>query len=133
MPQGDLIVKILIALNVVVLILTYPLTIYPANQTLEDWTINRIFKNRDEKSRIKYWSKNLSRVLICISAAYFGIELSKVLDKFIGLIGAIFCAPLAMTLPTFCHLKMIAKTRQEQMYDIIIIFISLLAMALCII
>ena len=67
-----------------------------------------------------------------ISAAYLGIELSKVLDKFVGLIGALFCTPLGMILPTLCHMKMVAKTKDEKISDLIIIFFSLLIMVLCI-
>ena len=99
---------------------TYPLTINPANTTFEAFTIEKWFPKR--KSNLKNpkkigWKnprsicKNFSRFLMVISAAYFGIELSNVLDKFVGLIGALFCAPLGMILPTLCHLKMIAATR----------------------
>lgn len=133
----------LIFFNVIILMFTYPLTINPANTTFEAFTIERWFPKK--KSLLKNpkkngpgWSnprsicKNFSRCLMVISAAYFGIELSKVLDKFVGLIGALFCTPLGMILPTLCHLKMVARSKEEKVNDIIIIAFSLFIMVLCI-
>ena len=67
-----------------------------------------------------------------ISAAYLGIELSNVLDLFVGLIGALFCAPLGMIIPTLCHLKLVARTNQEKINDIAILVVSMVIMLLCI-
>jgi len=67
-----------------------------------------------------------------LTAAYLGIELSKVLDKFLGLMGALFCAPLALMTPTLCHLKVLAKGKQQKLQDIGIIVISTLAVVLCV-
>ena len=72
LPQGDLIVKILITMNVLMLMLTYPLTIYPTNQILESLTWNKWLPR---KGNLRTWSKNFSRFIICLSAAYLGIEL----------------------------------------------------------
>lgn len=121
---------------------TYPLTINPANTTFEAWTVEKWFPKRKSNlknpRKIPGWQnprsicKNFTRFLMVISAAYLGIELSKVLDKFVGLIGALFCTPLGMILPTLCHMKMVAKTKDEKISDLIIIFFSLLIMVLCI-
>mmetsp|Transcript_12477 Transcript_12477/g.20974 ORF Transcript_12477/g.20974 Transcript_12477/m.20974 type:complete len:154 (+) Transcript_12477:1714-2175(+) len=145
----------LIILTIVVLICSYPLTISPANSIIESFTVEKIFPRGSKGDQLIYdevkgsyvhskpeseankqmrkWLKNLSRFLICLSAAYFGIELSEVLDKFLGLMGAVFCAPLALMIPTFCHLKVVAKTRREKTEDLVIIFFSILAMLLCIV
>jgi amino acid permease len=122
--------------------LTYPLTINPANTTLEAYTIEKWFpKSKSNLRNYRYqprWGsprsilKNISRCLMVITAAYFGIELSNVLDKVVGLIGALFCVPLAMVTPTLCHLKLIARTTKEKMEDIAIIAVSMLIMVLCI-
>ena len=69
-------------------------------------------------SKIKYYSGNVLRLLITISATYFAIELSKKLDKFLGLLGALLCAPLAILMPILFHLKVVAKTKKEKMIDI---------------
>ena len=120
---------------------TYPLTINPANTTFEAFTIERWFpkrKNNFRNPRASSWGnprsilKNISRCLMVISAAYLGIELSKVLDLFVGLIGALFCAPLGMIIPTLCHLKMLARTNQEKINDIAILVVSMVIMLLCI-
>ena len=134
LPQSHLLVKVLIFLNVVILIFTYPLTVNPANITLESVTINRWFKgSQSEEGFFKRWAKNFSRLLICISAAYLGIELSKSLDKFIGLLGALFCCPLAIMLPALCHLQVLAKSNAEKVVDIAILGISVLATVFCIV
>ena len=114
---------------IVILSFTYPLFIYPTNQIIENFTINKLMPY---KSQTKEWAINFSRFLVCVSAAYFAIELKDVLDVVIGLIGAVFCAPLAMIIPTLCHLKLMAKTRKEQITDIVIVMISLVIMLICI-
>lgn len=136
LPQSSFFVKLLILFNVVVLIFTYPLTINPANTTLEKFTIDRLFPKKYFRGKgrcnTRTILKNISRCCLVIIAAYLGIELSDVLDKFVGLIGALFCAPLAMILPTLCHLKMVARTNKDKMNDLAILVISMLIMSLCI-
>ena len=77
--------------------------------------------------------KNMQRVLVVFGAAYLGINFLEYLDKVIGLLGALFCAPLAMIIPTLCHLILVAKTNKEKTEDIIIIVISCMVMVFCII
>ena len=103
--------RVLVFLNVIILIFTYPLTINPANSTLENMTVDKWFPRSGPKRR---WAKNISRFLICFSAAYLGIELSDYLDKVIGLLGAVLCAPLALMLPTLCHFKLLAHKRGQK-------------------
>ena len=69
---------------------------------------------------------------MCFGAAYLGIELREMLDKVLGFLGALLCAPLAMIMPTLCHLKLVAKTNSEKLNDIIIIVISLFVMVFCV-
>lgn len=117
-------------LNVIILMFTYPLTISPANSTLESLSIDIRFPRQGWKRR---WAKNVSRFLICFTAAYLGLELSDVLDKVIGLLGAVLCAPLALMLPTLCHLKLLAHSKKDKIEDLIVIIISLIAMLFCIV
>ena len=139
LPQSSFFVQLLIIFNVIILMFTYPLTINPANTTFEALTIERCFPKRKTSRYNKgRWGgprsilKNISRCFMVITAAYLGIELSKVLDLFVGLIGALFCAPLGMIIPTLCHLKMIARTNEEKINDIAIITVSMVIMILCI-
>ena len=130
LPYDDLAVRLVVLAYVMVIIFTYPISIYPTNKAFEHYTVD---KYTTSKSDTRYWAKNFSRFIICLTAAYAGIEMQKVLDKFLGLVGAITCAPLALILPCACHVKMIANTTEEKLQDIALIFISFLAMIFCII
>ena len=130
LPKDSAVVRVLVFLNVIILIFTYPLTINPANSTLENMTVDKWFPRSGPKRK---WAKNISRFLICFSAAYLGIELSDYLDKVIGLLGAVLCAPLALMLPTLCHLKLLAHKRGQKVEDLIVIIISLVAMLFCVV
>ena len=113
-----------------VLIFTYPLVIYPTNQILEKLAIDKLFK---PNSSIGYWLKNCSRLAVCFLSTYSAIELSKSLDKFIGLLGAVLCAPLALIIPTICHFKLVAQTRTEKIIDIVIVAFSFIIMVFCVV
>ena len=130
LPFSDTPVRITIFAYVIVIILTYPISIYPTNKAFETYTINRF---TGKSSTNQYWLKNLSRFIICATAAYGGIELQHILDKFIALVGALTCAPLALIIPCFCHLNYLAKTKSQQIEDIILIMISLIVMIFCVI
>ena len=107
LPQGDFLVKLLIMGYTFVIIFTYPLTIYPTNTILDSYMVEVVFP---KQSRGRTWLKNFSRFCICFFAAYLGIEFKESLDRVISLIGALFCAPVALIIPTFCHLILLAKT-----------------------
>ena len=74
---------------------------------------------------IKYSLQNLIRLLVCVAATFCAIAIGKKLDKGIGLMGALLCAPLAITMPALLHLKVVAVTNKEKIEDILIIAISL--------
>jgi len=126
----DTFVKALTALNVMVLMATYPLTIFPANDVLEGVTIRRCMKSEDRG--LKYWLINLSRLLVCLSAAYCGLNLKNVLDKFLGVLGAVGCAPLALIIPTLCHLVTVAETKAQKVEDLFLVGISIAVMICCV-
>ena len=54
------------------------------------------------------------------------------MDKILALIGALFCAPLALFIPTLCHLTKLARTKQEKITDIVILAISLIILVFCV-
>lgn len=56
LPQSSFFVQLLIFFNVIILMFTYPLTINPANTTLESATIDRWFPKK--KSNLKNPKKN---------------------------------------------------------------------------
>ena len=66
--------------------------------------------------------------MVVFIGTYAGVELASKLDKFLGLLGSLFCAPLALTAPAMIHLKLIAKTKTEKWIDISIIVLSLVVL-----
>lgn len=61
------------------------------------------------------------------------INLLAFLDRFIGLMGAVFCAPLALMIPTICHLKIVARTNNDYFEDISIIVFSMIITVFCVV
>ena len=53
------------------------------------------------------------------------------LDKFLSVVGALTCTPIAFTLPTWFHLKVSAKTDFERRSDKVLIGLSLVIMVWC--
>ena len=129
LPQSDALVTILTILYIVVLSLTYPLTIFPANSILENYTTEKLYPQHPS---LRYGLKNFSRLIVCFIAAYCGIELAEVLDKVLALLGALGCAPLALLAPALCHLRLVARTKREQLEDIAIVLVSIVIMAFCV-
>jgi hypothetical protein len=64
-------------------------------------------------------------------ACYCAIELSKVLDKFLSLLGASLCGPLAIMMPGIIHLRTTATTNCEKFLDIGCIVLSAAVMVFC--
>mmetsp|Transcript_36058 Transcript_36058/g.35037 ORF Transcript_36058/g.35037 Transcript_36058/m.35037 type:complete len:80 (+) Transcript_36058:1373-1612(+) len=59
----------------------------------------------------------------------FTITLSLLLDeklgKFLGLMGAVSCTPVAFTLPTLFHFKLCANSTMEKAIDVGIMVLSM--------
>jgi solute carrier family 36 (proton-coupled amino acid transporter) len=100
--------------------------INPTNTILENW----FFPAKASTGR--RWARNLSRFLVVVSASILAVFLAEILDKFFGLIGALLCAPLAFMFPAMLHLRLIAKTKSEQMVDWLIIILSIGALIFCV-
>jgi proton-coupled amino acid transporter len=47
--------------------------------------------------------------------------LYETLDKFLSLVGSMTCAPIAFILPPAFHLKIVAETKREKVFDILLI------------
>ena len=111
------------------LVCSYPIAINPANKIFEKW----IFRCRGlkKKSTERKWLKNMQRTLVIIVGVFCAVLLAEKIDKFLSLIGALFCAPLALTLPAMLHIKVVAKNRSQKFWDVIIIIISLGMLVFC--
>ena len=123
MLPGDntlvIVTKFLVCVN---LLCSYPIAINPANKIFEKWVFR--CKNLKKKSKARHWLKNFQRFLVVFLGAYMAVELASKIDKFLGLLGALLCAPLALFMPALLHLKMIAKTRREKFFDFTMIVLS---------
>ena len=65
---------------------------------------------------------------MCFAAVYCAIELSKKLDKFLSLLGALLCAPLAISFPCLLHFYVVAETKSEKAIDLILIVFSIVVL-----
>lgn len=110
--------KILFCFN---LVFSYPICINPTNTILESY----LFRSWKKKSTARTWLKNLSRALVVIAAVYMAVELADKIDKVLGLLGAVCCAPLALTIPALMHQKLLAKTRAQKAENVFYITLSL--------
>ena len=108
------------------LIFGYPITILPANQIFGSW-----FCSKAPKGACKYWLKNFQRAVVVILAVVVSVTIAEKIDKFLGLVGAMLCAPLAMTIPSLVHLILIAKTTCEKVIDLTLIVSSLMLLTFC--
>ncbi len=54
--------------------------------------------------------KNVTRSLLVAVTIIFTITLGDKLDKFLSILGAISCTPIAFTIPAMFHYKIAAET-----------------------
>ena len=70
---------------------------------------------------MRYWMNNLLRTIVALLTVIIAITIADKIDKFLGLVGALLCAPLAMTIPALVHLVLLAKTLKAKIIDIALI------------
>ena len=121
---GVILIKFFFSLN---LVCSYPIMIYPMNQAVEYWFCGCF----QQRSNGLYWASNFSRFCVTLSAAIMATILGGKLDKFLGLVGSFACAPLALFFPGILHLKLLAKTRKEKVFDSLLILVSVLIFFFC--
>ena len=109
---------------IVVAITSYAIIIQPTFTITEGWILSSKCMP-EKKTRTRYWLKNLIRFIIVASAAYISVALIAKVEKFLGLMGALFCSPLALTIPALVHMKLEAKTKSENFVNVILIIISI--------
>lgn len=102
------------------LVASFPIIINPTNAAVERWFCSCL----KQKPGTYYWMQNFSRFLVTLSAIVFAVVLADKLDKFLGLLGSLLCAPLALTFPALVHLKHLAATKMQKAVDIGVIFVS---------
>ena len=99
LPSDDILViclKFALSLN---LLCSYPITVAPCNAAVEvklvDW-----LKHSPKKL---YWAQNFSRFLVTATGCVLGVCLAGKIDKFLALVGAFLCAPLALFFPALLY------------------------------
>lgn len=118
-----IIMKFLFSFN---LIFSYSITIQPANQIYGNW-----FCSCAPKGKCRHWMKNLQRTIVVLCSVIISLTIADKIDKFLSLVGAVLCAPLAMTIPALVHLSLQAKTTKEKLVDILLIAGSCIVLLFC--
>ena len=73
----------------------------------------------------------MQRTVVVVVSVVIALTVASKIDKFLGLIGALLCAPLAMTIPALIHLRLLAKTTTEKIVDMILIIGSTIILTFC--
>jgi solute carrier family 36 (proton-coupled amino acid transporter) len=109
------------------LILTFPLTVYPANIIIESY----IFGNM-KPSKTRTFLKNISRSIVSLIGVGTCILVGRGVDKFISLSGTMACTPISFLLPAIFHMKLAGPlTRGQILVDQLIIGLSIVILIFC--
>ncbi len=74
-----------------------------------------------------YYKVNVLRSLFILLTIIIVLYVADKLDKFISVMGAIFGMTNVLLLPAMCHLKLVANTRAQRIFDIcVIVFASVM-------
>jgi len=132
LPAGNFVVIFLKLAFCLCIFLAFPLHVTPLNSIVEGNLISSCLNRPNWSEQARTWARNASRFLICLVIVSFAVLLADKLDKFLSLLGALFCSPLALTIPAVLHLKLIATTRSEKIKDLTLIAISLGILIFCV-
>ena len=110
----------------VCLVFSQPLQLYPAHMIIEDYLYSTW-----PKTPKRMWSKNVTRTLLVGFTVVFTMMLGEKMDKFLSILGALCCTPIAFTFPAMFHLKVVANSPLEKAGDILIILLSAVILVLC--
>ena len=118
---GVIVMKFCFCLN---LIFSYPLVIQPTNKIFGKW-----FCSTARDGNCRYWLKNMQRTILVVLTVVISVTVADKLDKFLGLVGALLCAPLSLTIPSLVHLILLAETPKAKCIDITLIIGSAAVLA----
>lgn len=119
LPSKDPVVSSIQTLYSLAICLSIPLQLFPAIRIME----NGLFTTRSGKNNAMVkWQKNVFRVLVVFLCAWIAIVGSKdKLDKFVALIGALFCIPLCFVFPPLFHMKALTLSKWRLAADVALI------------
>ena len=81
-----------------------------------------------EKTKKRMWSKNINRAFIVAICCGVTLLLGQKLDKFLSILGALCCTPIAFIFPSLFHLKLCASTKVQKVKDVTIAVFGLFIM-----
>ncbi|TEA21720.1 Vacuolar amino acid transporter 3 [Colletotrichum sidae] len=124
-PQDSRLVNAVQFMYALAVLVGNPVQLFPAMRIIE----GKVFGHRSgKKDLVTKWKKNAFRtglVAVCIGVSIAG---SANLDRFVALIGSFACVPLVYIYPPYLHMKGIAETRKEKMYDMALMALGLVGM-----
>ncbi|KAF6804281.1 amino acid transporter [Colletotrichum sojae] len=124
-PQDSRLVNAVQFMYALAVLVGNPVQLFPAMRIIE----GKVFGHRSgKKDLVTKWKKNAFRtslVVICVGVSIAG---SANLDRFVALIGSFACVPLVYIYPPYLHLKGVAETRKERMYDIALMTLGFVGM-----
>ncbi|CAO3594457.1 unnamed protein product [Absidia cylindrospora] len=126
LPSKDPMVSSIQTLYSLAICLSIPLQLFPAIRIME----NGLFTTRSGKNNaVVKWQKNVFRVLVVFLCAWIGIVGSKdKLDKFVPLIGALFCIPLCYIFPPLFHLRALSLPPIRRFANYLLIIFGVVCM-----
>ena len=134
MDQGSSLVIVLQMIYSLNLLFSYSIAINPANQIIASYLFKPLLNKKEQSNkweRIHWHLVNIQRLIVLLAAVYCAIELSSVLDKFLSLLGALLCGPLAIMFPALIHLRTTASNVFEKTIDLLCILASIAVMVFC--
>ncbi|KAI8375654.1 transmembrane amino acid transporter protein-domain-containing protein [Choanephora cucurbitarum] len=126
LPSKDPMVSSIQTLYSLAICLSIPLQLFPAIRIME----NGLFTTKSGKNNaVVKWQKNVFRVFVVFLCAGIGIVGSKdKLDKFVALIGALFCIPLCFIFPPLFHMKALELPTARRIANFVLIAFGVVCM-----
>lgn len=125
-PQGLLVYLIKIAYSIN-LVITFPLTVYPANIIIESYLFGSM-----SPSKKRSFFKNLSRTVVSLIGICTCLAVGQGVDKFLSLSGTLACTPISFLLPAIFHLKLATPlTPTQRAIDYTVITLAIIIQIFC--
>jgi len=103
LPKGSYIKTIVQILFIFEVYFSFPLTLYPVIGIMEPLFV----KGSGQNSTLAKIGKNAFRTMAVVAAGAVAVGARKELDRFVAVIGAVCCMPLAIIYPSFIHFSVI--------------------------
>jgi len=101
------------------LLFTFPLVIYPSVIIFD----NYLFAGMG-KTKTRQLLKNINRAVVVLLCIALTLLLGQKLDKFLSILGALTCTPIAFIFPALFHYKAAAETTRQKVTDILIVVVT---------